>query len=185
MFELNGSYSDVQKTKTKTASRLCFWLPKIRCHKRAHKNSTGKCLICVRKKIYHGPVLNLKFWVGFDCFTFFTDESRMKNSYFHYWISGISPPEMNPFGADARTLTGRWLWGERFHLSPIQILRELITAKVGRRDGTLGTLSHVAHITCILWPKRVVTFETFDQSDEETRPDWKSSLNLSDQMSQW
>ena len=120
MFELNGSDSDVQKTKTKTASRLCFWLPKIRtldetiekrCHKRAHKNSTGKCLICVRKKIYHGPVLNLKFWVGFDCFTFFTDESRMKNSYFHYWISGISPPEMNPFGADARTLTGWWLGG--------------------------------------------------------------------------
>ena len=120
MFELNSSYSDVQKTKTKTASRLCFWLPKIRtlyetiekmCHKRAHKNSTVKCLIWVWKKIYHGPVLNLKFWVGFDCFTFFTDESRMKNSYFHYWISGISPPEMNPFGADARTLTGWWLGG--------------------------------------------------------------------------
>ena len=35
---------------------------------------------------------------------------------------------------------------------PFQILRELITAKVGRRDGTLGTLSHVA----------------FDPSDEET-----------------
>ena len=30
MFELNSSYSNVQKTKTKTASRSCFWLPKIR-----------------------------------------------------------------------------------------------------------------------------------------------------------
>ena len=30
MFELNGSYSDVQKTKTKTANRSRFWLPKIR-----------------------------------------------------------------------------------------------------------------------------------------------------------
>ena len=29
-FELNGSYSDVQKTKTKTANRSHFWLPKIR-----------------------------------------------------------------------------------------------------------------------------------------------------------
>ena len=29
MFELNGSYSDVQKTKTKTANRSLFWLPKI------------------------------------------------------------------------------------------------------------------------------------------------------------
>ena len=29
MFELNGSYSDVQKTKTKTANRSRFWLPKI------------------------------------------------------------------------------------------------------------------------------------------------------------
>ena len=29
MFELNGSYSDVQKTKTKTANRSPFWLPKI------------------------------------------------------------------------------------------------------------------------------------------------------------
>ena len=30
MFELNGSYSDVQKTKMKTASRSCFLLPEIR-----------------------------------------------------------------------------------------------------------------------------------------------------------
>ena len=29
MFELNGSYSDVQKTKTKTANRSRFWLPEI------------------------------------------------------------------------------------------------------------------------------------------------------------
>ena len=29
MFELNGSYSDVQKTKTKTANRSRFWLPKV------------------------------------------------------------------------------------------------------------------------------------------------------------
>ena len=29
MFELNGSYSDVQKRKTKTANRSPFWLPKI------------------------------------------------------------------------------------------------------------------------------------------------------------
>ena len=29
MFELNGSCSDVQKTKTKTAIRSPFWLPKI------------------------------------------------------------------------------------------------------------------------------------------------------------
>ena len=30
MFELNGSYSDVQKTITKRANRSRFWLPKIR-----------------------------------------------------------------------------------------------------------------------------------------------------------
>ena len=30
MFELNCSYSDVQKTKTKTANRSRFWLPKMR-----------------------------------------------------------------------------------------------------------------------------------------------------------
>ena len=30
MFELNGSYSDVQKTITKSANRSRFWLPKIR-----------------------------------------------------------------------------------------------------------------------------------------------------------
>ena len=30
MFELNASYSDVQKTKTKTANRSRFWLPKNR-----------------------------------------------------------------------------------------------------------------------------------------------------------
>ena len=29
MFELNCSYSDVQKTKTKTANRSRFWLPKV------------------------------------------------------------------------------------------------------------------------------------------------------------
>ena len=29
MFQLNGSFSDVQKTKTKTASSSRFWLPKI------------------------------------------------------------------------------------------------------------------------------------------------------------
>ena len=80
-------------------------------HVWAEKFNRKMPYIYVWKKIYHGPVLNLKFWVGFDCFTFFTDERRLKNSYFHYWISGISPPEMNPFGADARTLTGWWLGG--------------------------------------------------------------------------
>ena len=49
MFELNGSYSDVQKTKTKTANRSRFWLPKVgtldetieeRCQERLkHKSS--------------------------------------------------------------------------------------------------------------------------------------------------
>ena len=29
-FQLNGSFSDVQKSKTKTTSRSSFWLPKIR-----------------------------------------------------------------------------------------------------------------------------------------------------------
>ena len=29
MFELNGSYSDVQKTKKKTANMSRFWLPKV------------------------------------------------------------------------------------------------------------------------------------------------------------
>ena len=56
----------------------------------------------------------------FACFIFFSNESGLKNSYFHYWISGISPPEMNPFGADARTLTGRLLGRERFLLNPFQ-----------------------------------------------------------------
>ena len=36
----------------------------------------------------------------FACFIFFSNESGLKNSYFHYWISGISRPEMNPFGAE-------------------------------------------------------------------------------------
>ena len=36
----------------------------------------------------------------FACFIFFSNESVLKNSYFHYWISGISRPEMNPFGAE-------------------------------------------------------------------------------------
>ena len=40
MFEPNGSYSDVQKTKTKTANRFCFWLPKI--WRRQLKKGAGK-----------------------------------------------------------------------------------------------------------------------------------------------
>ena len=43
MFELNGSYSDVQKTKTKTANRSRFWLPKVGT---LDETIEERCLIC-------------------------------------------------------------------------------------------------------------------------------------------
>ena len=58
MFELNSSYSNVQKTKTKTASRSCFWLPKIHI---LDETIEERCARAVSRKTPNYVILEIKW----------------------------------------------------------------------------------------------------------------------------
>ena len=49
---------------------------------------------------------------------------------------------------------------------------------VEKKPSELGTTNNQRVHNTTEWPKRLVTFETFDQSDEETWPDQKRSTYL-------